>query len=133
MAQEIVVKDSLSREMIVAGEELMRELDKLHLDIDAALWLYDPENNSWRFIVATPEVKTKGPKKVYKQVQSVISKVVGSGDDFSLKDVTVHDSKDSFIQLLRSGLRTIDDISIRLSRGVIKGVPIGDAYIYRLT
>lgn len=133
MAQEIVVKGSLSKEMIAAGEELMRQLEQLRLDIDAALWLYDPENNSWKFMVASPEVKTKGPKKVYKQVQSALSRMVGSRDDFSLKDVTVRDSKDSFIQLLRSGLRTVDDTPIRLYDGVIKGVPVGDAYIYRLT
>lgn len=133
MAQEIMVKDSLSKEMIAAGEELMRLLDKLRLDIDAALWLYDPENNSWKFIVASPEVKAKGPKKVYKQVQSALSKIVGSREDFSLKDVAVRDSKDSFIQLLRNGFRTVDGQPFRLSHGVIKGVPVGDAYIYRLT
>jgi hypothetical protein len=133
MVKEIVVKDSLSREMIVAGAELTRRLDEAHLVVDAALWQYDPENNFWRFIVASPDVKAQGPKKVYKKVQSVISKMEGDQDGISLKDITVFDSKDAFIQLLRSGLRTVDEIShIRVIQGVIKGVPIGDAYIYRL-
>ena len=130
----MVVKESLSSEMISAGAELTRRLDETRFIVSASLWLYIPEINTWRFIVASPEVRTQGPKKAYKQVQSVISKMPEDQPKIPLKDVTVIDSNDPLISLLRVAIGTVDGISsIRFTHNVINGTLIEDAYIYRVT
>ena len=77
MVTEMVVKESLSSEMIFAGAEIIRRLDETQLIVSASLWLYIPEIDAWRFIIASPEVGTQGPKKAYKKVPSVIIKDSG--------------------------------------------------------
>lgn len=134
MVEEVVVKETLSEEMISAGVELVRMLDDVKLVANAALWIYLPEANSWRFLVASPEVRSEGPKKIYRRIRSAIHRIPDEKPMIPLKDISVVDSRDRLITLLRSALRTGSSISgIRFSQNVINGVMIEDAYIYRLT
>jgi hypothetical protein len=120
--------------MIRAGAELTRRLDDTGLTISAALWFYDPESNYWRLIVASPEVSSKGLKTIYKEVQKVLRTIPEDQSVISLKDVTVVDSGNSLILLLKVAIRTGKEISgIRFSRNMINGKLIEDTYIYRLT
>ncbi len=133
MVTEALVKESLSSEMISSGEALTRRLDEARFVVSASLWLYIPETNAWRLIIGTPEVRTLGPKKAYKQVQSVISRMPLDHARIPLKDITVIDSNDPLLSLLRLAIKTGDGISgIRFTRNVINGTPIEDAYIYRI-
>jgi hypothetical protein len=119
--------------MISAGEELTRRLDKARLIVSASLWLYNADTNSWRLIIGSPEVRTLGPKRAYKQVQSVISKMPLDRPRIPLKDITVIDSNDPLLNLLRIAIKTGDGVSnVRLTRNVINGTLIEDAYIYRI-
>jgi hypothetical protein len=123
----------LSREMILAGERLARYLNERDLEIDGLLWLYLPELNGWRFVIATPEVKTNGPKNVYQKVRALIADLPPEEEQVDSDDIMVLDSSDSLIQLLRVAIRTGAGLSgIRFSRNVINGVLIEDAYIYKL-
>jgi hypothetical protein len=134
MAEEVLVKESISREMISAGERLARYLVDTDIPIDALLWLYVPESNAWRFVVASPEVKTNGPKSVYQKIRSRIEQMPPSLEERVVwDDIVVVDSNDPLIRLLRQAISTGQAISgIRFSRNVVNGVLIEDAYIYRL-
>ena len=133
MVTEMVVKESLSNEMISAGAELTRRLDQMNFIVSASLWFYLSEINSWRLIIASPEVRVNGPKKAYKQIQSAIAKMPENQPKIALKDISVVDSQDSLISLLRMFGRVEGISGVRFSNNVINGVPIEDAYIYRLT
>jgi len=52
MAEETMVKDILTKEMIQAGADLVRRLDEAHLEVNASLWLYIPDANLWRLVIA---------------------------------------------------------------------------------
>jgi len=133
MVTEALVKESLSSEMISAGEELTRRLDEARFIVSASLWLYIPEINTWRLMIGSPEVRTQGPKKAYRQVQSVISKMPPDHARIPLKDITVIDSNDPLLTLLRVAIKTGDGTSgIRFSRNVVNGTTIEDSYIYRI-
>ena len=133
MVKEVVVGEVFSDEMREAGEELVRRLDKAGLVVRAALWLFLPEVNLWRLIIASPEVRLYGPKKVYQKVQSVIRKMPET-QKIGLQNVTVVDDNESLISALRSSFKTGTGISgIRFSRNTLNGHFIADAYIYRLT
>src|SRR5205807_4384376 len=129
-----VVKESLSEQMISAGSELIRRLDEAGLPVSGALWFYDPESNYWRLIIASPEVRNQGLKAIYKAVQSVVEAVPEDQSIISLKDISVVDSSDQLISLLKVADKTDTGISsIRFSRNMINGTLVEDTYIYRLT
>lgn len=134
MATEVVVKPLLSDEIISAGAELTRRLDDARFIVSASLWLFTSETEGWRFVIASPEVRTRGPRWAYKQVQAVVSKMPNARDRIPLKDIAVIDSNDPLIKLLRVAIRTGGGISgIRFTKNVINSTPIEDAYIYRMT
>jgi hypothetical protein len=134
MAEETVVKEILTKEMIEAGADLTRRLDEAGLKVSASLWLYIPDSNLWRLIIASPAVRRDGPKKVYRKIQSILTKIPGDASIIPLKDISVVEDNDPLILLLRLPLRTGDGISgIRFSKNTINGHFIEDTYIYRIT
>jgi hypothetical protein len=133
MVTEMVAKESLSERMISAGTELTRRLDEAGLMVSAALWFFEPDSNYWRLIIASPDVLTKGLKTIYKEVQSVL-RSIPEDQSIPLKDISVVDSNDPLISLLRIAIKIGDGISgTRFSRNMINGTLIEDSYIYRLT
>jgi hypothetical protein len=134
MAEETVVKEMLTQEMVQAGAELTRLLDKAHLEVRASLWLYLPDKNLWRLIVASPAVRQDGPKKVYQHIQTILSKMSDKSWKIPLHDISVVEESDPLIASLRTSLGTKDGIAgRRFSRDTINGHFIEDAYIYKMT
>ena len=133
MVTETLVKEALVSEMVLAGTDLIARLDKAGFSVFAALWLYVPESETWRLVIARPEVRLDGPKKAYKKIQSVLARMPVDKPRIALNDITVLDSKDSFISSLKAGIQTDIRISgIRLVKTAINGLFIEDAYIYRM-
>lgn len=134
MGEEAMVKEMLTKKMIEVGIELIRLLDQAHLVVTASLWLYIPESNIWRLIIASPEAKTDGPRKVYKKIQIILSNIRDEHPSVGLRDISVVESDNPIISLIRLAIRTGDGISgIRFSKNTINGHFIEDAYIYRMT
>lgn len=114
-----------------AGRRLLKELDKRHFLIDAALWLHRPEEDDWRLVLATPLVNEFGPSEGYRRLQRVVQKLPGARP--SLSSIALVGSDDPFIGLLRSAIATGPGThGVRFSRNSINGVFVDDAYIYRL-
>ena len=134
MVTEILVKESLSEQMIFAGSDLIRRLDEAGLKVSGALWFYETDSNDWRLIIVSPDVRAKGVKTVYEEVQSVVRATPDDQSTISLKDISVVDSDDPLISLLKVAIKTDNGISrMRFSRNMINGTLIEDSYIYRLT
>jgi hypothetical protein len=134
MVTEALVTEFLSSEMIGAGAELTARLDTAGFLVSASLWLFMAETDTWRFVIGSPEVRTKGPRRAYKQVQSVISQMPVEQVKIPLKEIMVIDSNDPLLSLLRVALKTGDGISgIRFTHNVINGTLIEDSYIYRMS
>ncbi len=133
MVTETLVKEALAGEMVLTGADLIALLDKAGFSVFAALWLYVPESETWRLVIASPEVRLDGPKKAYKKIQSVLARMPVDRLRIGLNDITVLDSKDSFISSLKAGIQTDKGMSgLRLIKTAINGLFIEDAYIYRM-
>ena len=133
MVTETLVKEALLSEMILAGADLIRHLDKAKFSVSAALWLYLPESGMWRLVIASPEVGVIGPKKAYKKIQSVAARIPLDVPRVSLNDITVIEAKDALIASLQTALNPGNGVSgLRLTRTVLNGLFIEDAYIYRM-
>jgi len=132
MAETVVVKEALTREMIEAGNELTRQIDLAHLGARAVLWMYLAEHNTWRLFIALPKLNEEGPRKMYKKIQSVLAKIPGHQPQIDLSDISLIDTRDPFVSRLRSLVKTGPGISgTRVSDSFVNGHSIDEAYVYR--
>ena len=69
MGEKEMVETSLTPELIEAGANLVRKLDERGLAPDAAFWLYFPELQAWKLVLAAVKVGQVGPREVYREVQ----------------------------------------------------------------
>ena len=131
MAEETLVKEALTDQMIEAGKTVVEKLDRGRFMVDAALWFYLADQNQWRLLLATPGVHADGPRKTYKRVLQVLRNA--AIDSPSLEDLAVLDTRDPLIQLFRTAVRTDRSLNgIRFSKNTVNGQFIEDAYIYRM-
>ena len=131
MAEETLVKEALTEEMIKTGAFVVEALDRQNFIVDAALWLYLADINQWRLLLASPEVHVEGPRKVYTRLLQAIRNAHVHG--VSLENLAVLDSQDPFIQLFKRVVRTSRGSSPqRFSRNTINGQFIEDALVYRM-
>ena len=131
MAEETLVKESLTDDMIRTGASVVQALDRQNFIVDAALWLYLAETNQWRLLLASPEVHTEGPRKAYMRLFQAIRNAHVHG--VTLDNLAVLDSQDPLIQLFKRVARTNHGISPqRVSKNTINGQFIEDALIYRM-
>lgn len=133
MAEEILVGEQLTPDMIKSGALLLAALDKLNVSVKGAYWRLLPDQHVWRLVIASPEVRELGPKAVYRKVVSALQKLPQDVTTIGTKDISVVDDKTQPFLTLRSMVSTGPGISgIRLSKNVINGELIEDAYVYRL-
>jgi len=122
-----------SEPMIEAGKRLIERLDESDSDVQAAFWMFFLDEKRWKLIIVSRSVQDYGPRQFYKRVVEANKKANGLELVVSLNDVSVTDTSDTFVNLLRSAISTGDEISgIRFSRNTINGTFIEDSYIYRI-
>jgi len=133
MAEELLVKEFLSDAMIRSGAEITGKLDEINWHVTASFWFYSPDENQWRLIFASPNVNKEGPRKAYQNILKALKKLPEGTLRPELRDIYVIDVSHHLIPLMRKMIKTEKNISgIRLSKNVIDGNYIDDAFIYRI-
>jgi hypothetical protein len=56
-----------------AGLELVQALDRAELPVSVALWLYTPEYEDWRFVLASRRFDAAEPSKAYGLVHDALA------------------------------------------------------------
>lgn len=132
MAKDVLVTEMLSEQMIKAGAKLVERLDAANAEIKSAFWLFLSEEKTWKLVLASPLVGSKGPRDFYKKVVRANQLSTDEEETISLNDVGVASTDNQVVQLLRIAIGTDNSISgIRFSRNTINGMFIEDSYIYR--
>jgi hypothetical protein len=131
MAEETVVKDALTQEMIDVGTYLVGEIHKTSdIFINAAFWLYDTETYTWKLFIGSPKVKNIGPRKIYEAIQSVLVK---KGMDIYIqyfKDIYVIEDDNPLIKAIESSIVSGSKrFEARLSKSLLNSHFIEDAYV----
>jgi hypothetical protein len=128
-----MVKPDLTTQMLNAGRQLLELLDRQRFRAPACFWFYFPESDRWRFVIASPEVRVRGPHAAYRKVQALARKIPGASEVFAPGDVALVKDSDPLVTLLRKAISTGPGISgVRFTNNSINGTLIDDAYIYRL-
>jgi hypothetical protein len=131
MGEEKMVITTLDDKLIDGGKQLIEQLDKDHVKVDAALWYYFDDTQNWKLLLSLPEVINGGPKATYQVIQGTFQKLRGL--PFSLDDSTVAKPNSPLLKLLSHAISTDNTTGgIRFSNNMINGQLIRDAYIYRL-
>lgn len=130
MAEEILVKEALTDRMIDAGAELTTSLDRAQWPVAASFWLFDPENNEWRLVLASPRVLDDGPLASYRHIHEVLR---ATSSPLPLESISFISPDDPLVEAFRSASRTVRKLEgRRVFLGVINGRFIEDAYVYRV-
>ena len=118
---------------IEGGERLLRALDKADLDIHAALWIYLPDPDEWRLMIAFPLVDREGPKKAYMLIQSELAELTPP-PEISLRNISAVGLEHPLIRALQKLVhRDSGTKGIWLSNNSINNIFIEAAYIYRMS
>lgn len=129
-----MVKREFTTEMIAAGRMLLELLDRHKFRTCAAFWFYFDESARWRFVVASPEVRTRGSIAAYRKIHALARKIPGGDEIFGPSSVTALEDKNRLVVALRRTNSTGPKLAgRRLTGEAINGTMIDDAYIYRLT
>ena len=134
MAEDTLVKDVLTDGMIKAGADLVRKLDEAEWPVVAAFWLYLPEQNSWKLVLASPVAEVSGPRRAYESIQTALGALPEARGHLALSDIEVVEPQHYLVRALRIAINTGPTINgIRFTRNVINGHLIHDAHIYRVS
>ncbi len=128
-----MVEPTLTQQLIDSGGSLVRRLDESGIPADAAFWFYFPDNRTWRLMIAQGRVAKEGPKSVYRRIQRILGRYPQEIAGLSLDDIVLVRTDAPIVALMRSAIRTGFALSgTRLTKSVIDGMVVEDAYIYRL-
>jgi hypothetical protein len=132
MAENTVVKEQLTDEMIEAGALLTQKLDEMGVPISVAMWFFLSDINEWRLFFASPNVSTGGVRPVYEQIQKARKALGAQAERIPFSSIGVMDTNHELAQLLRMKFHTGPGVSrVRFAKNVIDGHFIDDALIYR--
>jgi hypothetical protein len=136
-----MVKTSLVESDLSAGRHLVREVraapNRESFRVKAVFWLYYPESQEWRLVIATPLVDEEGPLATYAQLRKVLDRSALHSTGLSLQNVAVMSPGDPMVKAIRA-LASKTRYSpgppdpVRLARGTVSGTYVEDAYVYAL-
>ncbi|MBO1515503.1 hypothetical protein [Metabacillus bambusae] len=129
-------KTTLVEKDFAEGAILIKELDKAHINVHSAFWLYNTEEDNWRLVIASKVADFSSPRRAYSQIKRVLKRLESIGDsiDFSLENISVISPNHQLIKILSTVVTTgPDQISgMRVTRNRIGNSYIEDAFIYRI-
>ena len=135
-----MVKTSLVEADLIAGWRLLL---RLHIPpknlalfrVKATFWLYYSESEEWRLVIATPLVDEKGPLDTYSRLQAVLQQILFEIQpaDLYLQNIAVIGACDPLVKALRRAMNSTSKVSyVRLTRSLVGGTYVEDAYVYRV-
>jgi hypothetical protein len=140
MAEEIVVKEPLTKEMIDVGRDMSLRLREKGFELASSFWFFDLESNRWRLVLASPIVDRDGPRKAYDIIENILQENWEMG--IWLRDISAVSPNEPVVKALRSlgKIQLLDphfyataprvDVGRRYTRSRLGDIFVEDAYIY---
>jgi len=132
MAEEILVKETLTEEMKRDGAALTRALDEAGWPVVASFWYYESDYNRWKLMLASPRMTSDGAKEAYGTVIRTLDALRQPRSN--VNHITVIEPDDPIVRALASEVQTGWTIGGKLHTArAINGRYIDDAFLYRIT
>lgn len=116
---------------IERGREVLDALESAGLRVVVALWLYSPEYEDWRLVLAVREFEALDPRDAYRRLHDSLA-AAGITPD-KTPALMILPMGDPFIKSLRRAFRMTKGVEgMRLGGQMIGDRFVEDAYVYRV-
>jgi hypothetical protein len=133
VAKEIFMTQWFSDQMLLAGESLIKKLDETNAKVQAAFWLLDADDKTWKLTIVSPLVETEGPRSYYRRINDINESAKTDEGVIALHDISVSNTDNRIVKAIkRSVLGNTLLGNNRLGRNTLGGVYIEDMYLYRM-
>ena len=113
------------------GLKLVHALDRSDLSISVALWLYSPEYEDWRFVLASRRLDLAEPAEAYGLVHDALAAAGVSLE--RTPPLLILNMSDPFIRALRRIFAKTKNVEgMRLGGQLIGDQFVSDALVYRV-
>lgn len=101
---------TLSRDAVAFGRAVLLATDALDMAVEGAFWMYDPEDDQWRFFLVTSLVDRMGPREIYQRLNEAFAKKLSESEarDFTLY---IASPADKLVKELRRSFRSGPQVS----------------------
>jgi hypothetical protein len=123
-------KKTLVDEDIKAGQQFVRELEVAGLPIASAMWLRRPEDETWQFYLATPDVEKYGPLSVYTFADRLLRQK--NIPRLTIDDVAVANTTNHFVNSVSRALNVTNRV-VRVINCTFDNVQVSDAVVYKVS
>jgi len=130
--ERIIAKEPLTKEMIEWGAEVLRCLDEADFCVQAALWTYKLERNSWRLVLVSPGVDKEGILESYRKIRPILSQIPDNQLSGHLSNISLHGTNHLLMTFLREKCLTKGEFPKRAYHIGDLRYYVDEAYIYRL-
>ncbi len=121
--------EALVDSRVEAGEQLIKQLDKRNFGIVAAFWLFYPEVDRWRLVIA-PKVEMQHVIESYLAVVRAMRELKIPPEVLASDDVNLIQPYDPLLRGI--AMFRIEGLSrVRLKSNWLNGVYLEDALVYR--
>ncbi len=121
------------------GRDMSLRLLEKGFELVCSLWLYHPESNRWRLVLASPIVDREGPRKAYEIIEQILQENWEMG--IWLRDISAVSPSDPLVQALRSlgkidllppkyAATPRDNVGRKYTRSRLGDIFVEDAYIF---
>ena len=125
-----MVEDALVAEDLDAASRLVDLLDAQSLTVRGAMWLYESDNERWRFKVCFQEAR-ENVMSFYRDMARIVN-AHPDVDVLPLDRVSVVSFDTSIFSKLKGMINLVGKSRVRMTHSRINGVYMEDAMIYRL-
>lgn len=99
--------------------------------IQGIFWLFEPDANEWRLVVATPRVDEVGPRDAYGELADITRKIPADSDQL-LKIELISPAQPLYQALRAVFAHTASVTGARLGNTQVRGMFINEAYLYEV-
>ncbi len=122
-----------SQEMLLAGESLIKRLDEIDSKVQAAFWILDAEDKTWKLTIVSPLVESEGPKSYYRRIDNINESAKADEYVIALHDINVSDTDNRIVKAMKRSMLGNSILgNNRFGRNTLGGVYIEDMYLYRM-
>jgi len=133
MAKELFITQWFSEQMRLAGERLINQLDETDSDVQAAFWLLDAEEKTWKLTIVSPLIGSEGPRSYYRRIDDINESAKPDEEIIALHDISVSNTDNRIVKALKNSVLGSAALgNNRLGRNNLSGVYIEDMYLYRM-
>ncbi|HZU76626.1 MAG TPA: hypothetical protein VFA70_07665 [Dehalococcoidia bacterium] len=109
---------------------MIDELESSGFPVNTAFWLYFPDSDDWRLLIASPYVEQYGPLEGYHRIQQTLA-AMDPPVQLHLDDISARSPRDNLVAPLAGRMALAPPEGVRLRHSYINGTYYEDAYVYR--